>query len=250
VVAVALRDPATLARLLNKVGVPDEHSPIAAFRADIQAILDRYIGLTLDQIQATSLLRDLLDLAIKHRIRVPKEYAVLSKASVAVEGIIRRLYPKLDILEVGLPYARELLVSRLSPGDAGGAVMKSLLSLQTLAQDVPGQLAQILVDVEAGKLRVNVHSEGLERIAGNIRTAGVTIFLGLGAASFTVGGFILLDNAVASWSGVAWAGIAALAFASALVGGALATQLAGGPRRKISVRRWFRGVRGGPGPRG
>jgi len=240
VVAVALRDPATLARLLNKVGVPEEHSPVAAFRADIQAILDRYIGLTLGEIRATSLLRDLIDLAVKHRIRVPKEYAVLSRAAVAVEGMIRRLYPKLDILAVGLPYARELLVQRLSPGDAGGAVMKSLLGLQTLAQDVPGQLAQILVDVESGKLRVNVHSEQLDRIAGAIRTGGLTLFLGLGAASFTVGGFMLLDTATAGWDRTAWLGVAALAFSSALVGAALAMQLAGMPRRKLSLRRWFR----------
>jgi ubiquinone biosynthesis protein len=246
VIAVALRDPGTLARLLNKVGIPDQHAPIAAFRADIQSILDRYLGLTLDEIRATSLLRDLLDLALRHKIKVPKEYAVLSKAAVAVEGIIRRLYPKLDILEVGLPYARELLVSRLTPGDAGGAVMKSLLSLQTLAQDVPAQLAQILLDVEGGKLRVNVHSEQLDRIAGNVRAAGLTVFLGIGAASFTIGGFMLLVNAAAGWSGMAWAGVAALIFASALVGAALATQLASAPRRKISLRRWFPGARPAP----
>jgi ubiquinone biosynthesis protein len=246
IVAVALRDPSTLARLLNKIGVPEEHSPVAAFRADIQAMLDRYIGLTLDEIRATSLLRDLLDLAIRHKIRVPKEYAVLSKAAVAVEGIIRRLYPKMNILEVGLPYARELLLRRLDPGDAGGALMKSLLGLQTLAEDVPAQLAQILLDVESGKLRVNVHSESLDRIAAAVRTAGLTVFLGIGAASFTIGAFILLDHAAAGWSGVAWAGIGAMAFASALVGAALATQLVA-RRRKLSVRRWMRRAGGGTG---
>jgi ubiquinone biosynthesis protein len=240
IVAVALRDPSTLVRLLNKIGVPEEHSPIASFRADIQAMLDRYIGLTLEEIRATSLLRDLLDLAIRHKIRVPKEYAVLSKAAVAVEGIIRRLYPRMNVLEVGLPYARELLLRRLDPTDAGGALMKSLLGLQTLAEDVPAQLAQILLDVESGKLRVNVHSESLDSIAAAIRTAGMTMFLGIGAASFTIGAFMLLDHAAAGWSGVAWAGIGAMVFASALVGAALATQLAGRPRRKLSVRRWMR----------
>ena len=241
VVAVALRDPATLARLLNKIGVPDQHSPVSDFRADIQAMLDRYLGLKLDEIQATSLLRDLLDLAIQHRIRVPKEYAVLSKAAVTVEGMIRRLYPRMNVLEVGLPYARELLVQRLGLGDAGGTVMKSLLAMQALAQDVPGQLAQILVDVESGKLRVNVHSESLDRIAAAVRTAGLTIFLGIGAGAFTLGAFILLYQTASRWSGVAWAGVAAMAFASALVGAALATQLAGLPRRKLSVRRFFGG---------
>jgi ubiquinone biosynthesis protein len=239
VLAVALRDPAALARLLNKVGVPEEHSPIAAFRGDIQALLDRYVGLKLDEIRATSVLRDLLDLAIRHRIRVPKEYAVLAKSAVEVEGIIRRLHPRMDVLGVGLPYARELLLQRLDPGDAGSALMKSLLGLQSLAEDVPAQLAQILVDVESGKLRVNVHGEGLDRLSTAVRTAGLTVFLGIGAGSFTIGAFMLLDHAAAQWSGAAWAGVGAMVFAAALVGAALALHLAGSAR-KISLRRWLR----------
>lgn len=103
IVAVALRDPETVARVMNRIGVPESRTPIAEFREDIGAILERYLGLKLEEIRTATLLRDLLDLAVRHRIRIPKEYAVLAKASITVEGIIRRLYPKLDILEVGLP---------------------------------------------------------------------------------------------------------------------------------------------------
>ena len=152
--------------MLNRIGVPDEHTPIAEFRDDIRHILDRYLGLKLDEIRTATLLRDLLDLAVRHRIRIPKEYAVLAKASITIEGIIRRLYPNLDILEVGLPYAKELLLARFNPSDASSAVMKSLLKLQGLAEDVPAQLSQILVDLEAGKFRVNVRSEDVERVGG------------------------------------------------------------------------------------
>ena len=137
IVAVALRDPDSVARVINRIGVPDSHTPIAEFRDDIRHVLDRYVGLKLDEIRTATLLRDLLDLAVRHRIRIPKEYAVLAKASITIEGIIRRLYPKLDILEVGLPYAKELLLSRFNPTDASSTIMKSLLKLQGLAEDVP-----------------------------------------------------------------------------------------------------------------
>src|SRR5574341_1159564 len=139
---------------MNRIGVPDQHSPIAEFKGDIRGILERYLGLKLEEIRTATLLRDLLDLAVRHRIRVPKEYAVLAKASITIEGIIRKLYPRLDILEVGLPYAKELLLARFNPSDASSTLMKSLLKLQGLAEDVPGQLTQILVDLEGGKFRV------------------------------------------------------------------------------------------------
>ena len=239
IMATALRDPDTMARMLNRIGVPEDHTPFTAFRADISTLFDRYLGLKLEQIRTTSLLRDLLDLAVKHRIRVPKEYAVLSKASIAVEGIIRRLHPQLDILEIGLPYAKELLFARFNPSDASGALMKSFLKLQSLTEDVPAQLQQILVDLESGKFRVNVRSEELERIAGNVRTLGVTVFLGLCAGGLTTGGFLALAHELSGWRGLPVLGAGALLLAGFLFGAALALHLAGAPRRKIRLRRFL-----------
>lgn len=235
IVAVALRDPDTVARIMNRIGVPDAHTPIAEFREDIRHILDRYLGLKLDEIRTATLLRDLLDLAVRHRIRIPKEYAVLAKASITVEGIIRRLYPKLDILEVGLPYAKELLLARFSPGDATSTLMKSLLKLQGLAEDVPGQLTQILVDLEGGKFRVNVHSEDVERVGSHVRAIGVMLYLGLLAAGLVAGGLTVLAGGAHPWLG-----ITALATAALVSAGAATYHVATLRMRKISLRRWLR----------
>jgi ubiquinone biosynthesis protein len=234
IVAVALRDPDTVARILNRIGVPESHTPIAEFRDDIRSILDRYLGLSLDEIRTATLLRDLLDLAIRHRIRIPKEYAVLAKASITIEGIIRRLYPKLDILQIGLPYAKELLFSRFNPSDASGALMKSLLKLQALAEDVPGQLSQILVDIEGGKLRVNVAGDAIDRIGTHVRAMALLVFLGLLSAALTVGGLV-----VVAARGPTALGIGALASAALLSGVAALYHVATLRMRKISVRRFF-----------
>ena len=234
IVAVALRDPDTVARILNRIGVPESHTPIAEFREDIRGILDRYLGLKLEDIRTATLLRDLLDLALRHRIRIPKEYAVLAKASITIEGIIRRLYPKLDILQVGLPYAKELLLSRFNPSDASGALMKSLLKLQGLAEDVPSQLSQILVDIEGGKFRVNVAGDAIDRIGSHVRAMAVLVFLGLLAASLTVGGLVVIASRASTALGVV-----ALASAAALSAFAALYHVATLRMRKISVRRFF-----------
>jgi ubiquinone biosynthesis protein len=240
IMATALRDADTVAHVLNRIGSPEEHTPIKEFRGDVAIIFDRYLGLKLGEIHTSTLLRDLLDMAVRHKVRVPKEYAVLSKACISVEGIIRRLYPKLDILEVGLPYAKELLVARLTPGgDASGAMMKSLLKLQTLAEEVPAQLQQILVDIESGKFRVNVRSPELDRIANNVRALGMTLFLGLVASGLTIGGFLVFARDFAGWRGLPFLAGAALAVAGALFGLAFALYLLGAPRRKIKLRRFF-----------
>jgi len=234
IVAVALKDPESVARMLNRIGMPDAHAPIAEFKEDIRQILDRYLGLRLDEIPSATLARDLLDLAVRHKIKVPKEYAVLGKAAMTIEGIVRRLYPKLDILEVGMPYAKELLLARFNPSDTSGMLMKSLLKFQGLAEDVPGQLSQILVDLESGKFRVNVQPETIDRLGLHLRSVGVMLFLGLLASALAVGGIVAM---AVNAPGVI--GPAALAGAAILSGVAALHHLAPAKWPKISVRRFL-----------
>jgi ubiquinone biosynthesis protein len=241
IVSVALRDPDAMARLLTRLGPSDARVPFGEFRDDLRGILDRYLGLKLHEIRTATLLRDLLDLAVRHRIRVPKEYAVLAKASITVEGTIRRLYPRLDILEVGLPYARELMLARFNPGDASGLLMKSLVKLQGLAEDVPQQLTQILADLEGGKLQVKVRSDDADYIARRVAAAGVLLFLGLIASSLMVGGLVIV--ATSPRPGV---GLASLLSGVALAIAALTLHLAPPRLPKISLRSFI--PRGAPTP--
>jgi len=236
---VALRDPDSVARLINKLGGGETRVPLGELRGDIAGILERYLGLKLDEIPTVTLARDLLDLAVRHKIKVPKEYAVLAKASITLEGLIRRLYPRLDILEVGLPYARELLLSRFNPQDASSVLMKSLIKLQALAEDVPAQMSQILADLEGGKLQVNVRSEDVSRVAERVRSAGLLVFLGLLSSSLALGGLLVVALGPRPGLGV-------VALSAGLVIALLALVLHVAPPRlsKISVRRFI--PRGSP----
>jgi len=237
IMGVALRDPETVARILYRIGVPEGETAITSMRDDIAGILDRYLGLKLDEIRSSTLLRDMLDLAVRHKIKVPKEYALLSKASVSVEGLIRQLYPDLDVMEIGLPYAKEMLFSRFNPNDASGTLMKSILKLQGMAEDVPTQLSQILSDLEGGKFRVHVRAESLERIADNVRSLGLTIFLGLVASSLAMGGLLVVSRQLGESRGLMILGFAALLLAGFLFGAALTTYWVGGRLPKLSIRR-------------
>jgi ubiquinone biosynthesis protein len=234
IVAVALRDPETVARVLSRIGVSDCSTPLASLREDVTGILDRYLGLRLGEIRTATLLRELLDLAVRHHIRIPKQYALLAKAAMTTEGLIRRLHPELDVLAVGLPYAKELLLARFNPGDASGVLMRSLLKVQALTEDLPGQLTQILQDLEGGKLQVKVASDQLERLSGSVRALGVMVLLGALAGAFTLGGLVTLAA-----QGPPVLAAVALGAATLLTAAAAGHHLLSTRARKLSIRRFL-----------
>lgn len=239
VLAVSLKDADTVARLLYRVATPDHRANLSAFRTDIQGILDRYLSTTttLRDIDARALLPDLLDLAVKYRIRIPKEYALLSRASISVEGLIRWLYPQLNVAEVVSPYAKQLLIGRYETASVGGTGMRTLLRLQTLATDLPTQLSQILLDMEAGKFQVNVKVEGMERLTGHIKALGLIAFLGFLSCGLTIGAFISFARKDYEVWGIPVMGALAVLLIGMLFGIIASWTLFGGRVRKISLQK-------------
>ncbi|RKI13301.1 AarF/ABC1/UbiB kinase family protein [Corallococcus sp. AB030] len=238
--AVALKDSDSVARILYRVGVPDARANLMGFRNDIEAILGQHLPTTLGQVDARTLLRDLLDLAVKYRIRIPKEYALLSRASISTEGMLRGLYPELNILEVALPYAKELMAGRYDPSQLQGGLMRTLLRFQSMAQDLPTQLSQILLDLETGRFSVTVRAEQFDKLNENLRSVAVIAFLGLCACGFIVGAFIAFAPRPPMYGNVPVLGIVGIALAAALFGAVLTWYLFGGRFGKVSVTRFLK----------
>ena len=239
IVAVAIKDSESVARMLYRLGSADTRPNLLGFRNDIEAIIGQYLPTELSQINAKTLMRDLLDLAIKYRIRVPKEYAILSRASIATEGILRTLFPKMNIGEVALPYAKHLLADRFDPSQLQGGMLKTLNRLQSAASELPLQLSQILLDLEAGKFSVTVRAEQLNELNKNLRALAVISFFGLCACGLIVGAFISFASKDWSVGGVPWLGLFAAVAASFLFGVMMTWYLFGKSVKKVSLTRLF-----------
>jgi ubiquinone biosynthesis protein len=242
VLAVALRDPDTVARLLYKVGVPGERINLQQFRHQIHDLLDRYMGLKLSEVDSGVLMSELVDLAMKYKIKIPREYAVLSKAAATTEGIVRQLDPELDVSQAALPYAKQLLYDRYSPGSMSGGFLRVLLQLQGFLQDTPQQLSQILMDLEGGKFNVTVRNEELSRLNTNVKALGLLLFAGMIASGLIVGAFSLVGRASQGADQTVWplAALIGLSLAAMLFGAALTWTFVSGRLKKISVRRFFK----------
>ena len=239
VLAVALRDSDSVARIIYRLGTPDSRTDLATFKVDVGNILEAHLPTTLGEMNTQALLRDILDLAVKHRIRIPREYAVLSRASVEVEGVLRSLHPDLNVMQVALPYAKELLLGRYDVSHLQGGLLRTMFRLQGLASEMPVQISQILLDLESGKFVVNVQAQQFEKMNASVRSAAVIAFMGLCACGFIVGSFMSFAQYRWEVAGAPALGVLGIALAGALFGAAVAWYLFGDRMGKVRLSRWF-----------
>ncbi|MGQ0508185.1 MAG: ABC1 kinase family protein [Myxococcaceae bacterium] len=245
VLSIALKDSDSVARTLYRLGSSNSRANLMGFKTDIDAILTAYLpgaDSTLGSISAKTLLRDILDLAVKYKIRIPKEYAILSRASVSMEGVLRSLNPDLKVMEIVLPYAKDLLTGRYDPNQLQGGMLRTLLRVQGLANDLPVQLSQLMLDLEAGKFTVTVHSEQIDKLNSNLRAMAMVAFSGLCACGMIVGMFIAFAQQPQQWTthGIPVLGLVGLTGAAALFGSVFTWYLFGGSIRKVKLSNFLK----------
>lgn len=238
VLAIGLKDSESAARILYRLGTPDARTNLMAFRTDIEAILGTYLPTSLKDVDTKHLLADILNLAVKYRIRIPKEFAILSRAAVAIEGILRSLYPEMPIGEIFLPYAKKLLADQYDPAQLQGGVFRTLLRLQGAMQDVPTQLTQLMLDLESGKFTVTMRNDQLQEMNNNLRALAIIIFSGLCASGFIIGSFIAFAGKQWEIAGVPVLGVLGIAATVFLFSTAVVRQ-AWGNFRKVSIKRFI-----------
>lgn len=245
--AVALKDADTVARLIYRVAsASGARTDLVAFKADIQAALDKYItkAQTLDRLDTGQLIPELLNLAVRHHVHIPKDYAILSRSAITIEGVVQRLDPRLNIEQAILPYAKQTLFGRYETTDASAMGLRALLRLQTLASDVPMQLSQILLDMESGRFKVNLASEELNQINSSLKGLGVIIFLGFLACGLTIGIFLSISKIDAVVLGIPLPALLSCLAIGLLFGIALAWSFLSGKSFKVSLTRFLSTRRG------
>jgi ubiquinone biosynthesis protein len=244
-VSIFMRDADTVSRLLYRIGIPDQRVSLHKLRDACASLFDQYLHdqTTLAHVEAAQLLKELFELAARFRVRIPSEYALLSRASVVVEGIIRKLDPDLEMLETAGPYVQKLIKEQLTVPDLPDSALKSMVQARGFLRELPLTMAQILMDLENGKLQVQFENPRLGTIARNIDALGVTVFMGLIAGGLVVGSFSLLAKYDFQWFGVPV--LPALGFfgAAMLLGGAFGRYVFAPRMKKVSVGRWLSGKR-------
>jgi ubiquinone biosynthesis protein len=204
--AVATRDADATVRLVYRIGQPVERVQLSQLRDEVSDLMGRYMLASLQDVDAASLVNDLLDLALRYKIRVPPDYALLAKAAVTLEGILRTLKPDLEITSTILPYAHRLMAERYGPEALRKMAVRAAVTVFDSAQHLPLMAHQIVSDLEAGRLSVRVANRELDRLSRSLNDLGTKVFLGLVASGLIMGTFFVLARSPWEWRGMnAWA---------------------------------------------
>jgi len=214
-VCVVQRDDDRLTRTVLHMAVnADDIKHTNQLKRALSDFVDRYAYVPLDQLNVGELLNDLLNLLVKHTIKLPPEIYLLIKAMVSIEGLGRSLDPAFVFITHAEPFVARVVRQRYSARKIFEDLNRTSLELYRLVRDLPEEVRALLKFVRRGELKVNLETKSLEPVMKTWdRDANRLAFAIVVASLLVSSAIVLLAHVPPLWNNMSILGLAGLGVA-------------------------------------
>ena len=194
--AVMEKDVGALVDILRKIGVIQELDDYRAFRLELRDLFERYYGVPLGKLDMRGIIEEITPLIRLFRLRLPPEFALITRALLISEGLGRMLYPEFNIIETARPYARKLILQRLDPARHLRDISKAAGDAYAFFKVLPSDMGEILSMIRKGKLAINFEHRGLRNLIDELDRSSNRISFALVIAALIVGSSLIFQTGV------------------------------------------------------
>jgi ubiquinone biosynthesis protein len=193
-------DSASIARVLLRMGTPTQRVNLSELHAEIERIHGKYLRQHgVGELDSSGFVQEFARAAQRFRIKLASEYSILVKAVATLVGIVRNLHPEADVVGIARPYVQQTLARRLSPQLLLRELATEAGTLGSLAQRLPMQVDQLLLDFETGNLQVRAVTPELDTLPFTLHQTASRLSLALFAASSALCCALLLPRDLHDW---------------------------------------------------
>ncbi|MDQ0755589.1 AarF/ABC1/UbiB kinase family protein [Arthrobacter sp. B3I4] len=151
----------------------------SGLQAAVGRLLGRYTGRPLAQVPTVPVLAELAGLLRAHRLRLPREAALMLKMLVMADGLGKRLDPGFELTTVLTPFTRRLILASVSPEALAGRLKKLGWEALRFGTEAPELARRLLEVLERGGLDVHFRADELDRLMDRAERTGNRIVAGV-----------------------------------------------------------------------
>lgn len=159
--SLAVKDVNSLVNLMLRIGIYKGPIDRNQLYEDVESLINSYFLSSFRNIQVSRLLMDVFDAARKNNLRVPREYTLLLKSLVILEGVISELSPDLNIIELARNYTKGQMDNPLKDLKLDALLLGGHNLLRDAAL-IPSSIQTILDNFISGRGKVKINITNLD----------------------------------------------------------------------------------------
>lgn len=184
---------------------------------EISELIDQYLYRPLKELEIGKIIRQLMDLTVKHELQIPAQFFLLIKSISQIESLGRDLDPDFDLTERAGPYIRKLLMNRYHPKRVMRDFYETGSDLVYLLKEVPGELRELLKQAKQGQIKMEMKHAGLRPMQNTLSHLSNRISSAIVLAAIIVGSSLIIHSKIPPY----WHGIPIIGLAGFLASGVM-----------------------------
>jgi ubiquinone biosynthesis protein len=199
-ISATQNDAERIVSSLLKIGlVTKDNINTDEFALDIENVLFKY-KTDIKHIRIGLAFKEILEIANRYQVSPPKEFLLLSKCLLTVEGVCLELDPDINIVSFAKPYANKYFKKKIVPRDIKKEIARDLLGARDAISVLPSKLLKTIDRLESGEFKIHFE-HNLEDSISTLNRTGNVISLGLIISAYLVSSTIFLINRIPPYIG-------------------------------------------------
>lgn len=162
ILAIVERDTYEMTNAILSIGVVRQRINHVKLYADIDDMMNRYLGVEFGRLDLGALIRQMIEVARKHHIGFAPGISMLARGAITMEGVLRICCPETSLVEILASHMRADFEKNFSLRAEWDRVKKELYLLTRKSIHIPAQLSDFLKMTIKGQTKVNLDLTGCE----------------------------------------------------------------------------------------
>lgn len=189
--AIVRDDMELVVQIYTDVGALHPTTDAEAAKGDLLEMLDKYFSAPLNKVSANDFYVDVISVARKHRIVLPRDFVLFGKSLVTISTLCRELDPNFSLARAVQPHLWGVVRQKLSPLRWLNLAALQFHNISGLASSFPGEAKRLLGQLKRGELRQIRQLEGLEPLTEAIEHSASRLALAIFLGALVVGSSLL-----------------------------------------------------------
>ena len=172
------------------LGRPLEDFDAAGFCAQASDLVERSHGLSVQELDAGTMVMELMRVSGDHGLRLPAELSMLGKALLNLDQVASALDPDFDPSAAIRHHTDAILESQMRP--SAGSAFSALLEARDFVEQLPGRVNKVMDAMAEGTFHLDVHAFDEAELMRGFQKLANRLTMGLVVAALIVGAAMLV----------------------------------------------------------
>ena len=161
--------------------------------ADIGFIIQPLQNTSIKEIKISKVIEEILDIGLRHKIRVPVSFVLFGKTIVTLEGVALEYNPNFKLVETSKPFIEKLIAKRSSPLYMWKKFVHDMYRYRKFAEEFPEKAERALDKIQRGTIKVDIEDTDIKKLALEIDRSSNRVAYGLLIAALLITSAILIN---------------------------------------------------------